>query len=144
MKNLKGSFEVTDIRELLSITTGAVVTAPKGISITIRCEATGVPAPTITWFRHHAGAADVSGLDQSAASSYVRVRPSRNVRILDQRSLSLSSSKVLEATEYMCVATNVVGRDEGKTVINIGGRLTFQIPAEKFCPSSFYSASASS
>ena len=36
ISNVKGTFEVTDIRELVSITTGAVVTVPKGVAIRIR------------------------------------------------------------------------------------------------------------
>ena len=112
---------MTDIRDLISITTGAVVTVPKGVVIKIRCEADGVPPPKITWFRRHPGVSDDFLVSRTnKLRKYQPVFSTSHTKIMEDTTLSISSSKVLEAAEYMCVATNVAGRDEGTTRINIG------------------------
>lgn len=111
IKNVRGSFEVTDIRDLISITTGAVVTVPKGVSIKIKCDATGVPKPNITWYRVAEGSKNWEPVGRSNKRLYV-----------DKDSfLSIQRSKDVDIARYICVATNIAGRDEGVTYLNIGG-----------------------
>lgn len=111
ISNVKGTFEITDIRDLISITTGAVVTIPRGVSVRIKCIATGVPAPTITWYRRRPG-----------MNKRYAVVPSAAVKIMYDYSLSISHAAVNDAAYYICVASNIAGRDEGSTVLNIGSK----------------------
>lgn len=111
ISNVKGSFEITDIRDLVSITTGAVVTIPRGVAVRIKCIATGVPSPNITWYRKGQNAKDKSLLV-----------PSDNMKIMKDYSLQIAHTLVVDAAYYTCVATNIAGQDEGTTHLNIGSK----------------------
>ena len=50
------------------------------------------------------------------------VIPSDAVKVLYDSSLSISHTAVNDAAHYTCVATNVAGKDEGSTVLNIGSK----------------------
>lgn len=111
ISNVKGSFEITDIRDLVSITTGAVVTIPRGVAVRIKCIATGVPSPNITWYRKGQNAKDKSLLV-----------PNDNMNIMKDYSLLIAHTLVVDAAYYTCVATNIAGQDEGTTHLNIGSK----------------------
>ncbi|KAK3738145.1 hypothetical protein QZH41_016645, partial [Actinostola sp. cb2023] len=108
--NVRGSFDVTDIRELISITTGAVITIPRGVSIRIRCETTGIPTPKITWFKVSEG----SKIRQPIGSK------DEETFIDKDGFLFIERTKELDIAQYICVATNIAGRDEGITYLNVG------------------------
>ena len=110
--NLRGSFEVTDIRDLVSITTGAVVTVPRGVSIKISCEVSGVPTPNITWYRVPEG-----------SKKWLQIASTADpFSVSKDGSLFIERSKEVDIAQYICVATNVAGRDEGITHLNVGGK----------------------
>ena len=111
ISNVKGTFEITDIRDLVSITTGAVVTIPRGVSVSIKCIATGVPPPNITWYRQG---------DNSKEKSLLS--PNENMKIMKDYSLHITHTLVVDAAYYTCVATNIAGQDEGTTHLNIGSK----------------------
>lgn len=121
ISNVKGSFEITEIRDLVSITTGAVVTIPRGVAVRIKCIATGIPSPNITWYR--------KGENTKEKSLLV---PNENMKIMKDYSLHISHTLVVDAAYYTCVATNIAGQDEGTTHLNIGskGPLVFCILPE--------------
>lgn len=108
---MRGAFEITDIRDLISITTGAVVTIPRGVAVRIKCIATGVPQPKITWYRR--------GENHKERSLLVS---NENLKILKDNSLSIKHTLVVDAAFYTCVATNIAGHDEGTTHLNIGSK----------------------
>ena len=111
ISNVRGSFEITDIRDLVSITTGAVVTIPRGVAVRIKCIATGVPSPNITWYRK----------GQNAKERSLLV-PNDNMKIMKDYSLLIAHTLVVDAAYYTCVATNIAGQDEGTTHLNIGSK----------------------
>ena len=111
INNVKGTFEITDIRDLISITTGAVVTIPRGVSVKIQCIAKGVPFPKITWYKK-----------TEESNHRVLVRSGSTDKILDDHSISISHAELADAAEYICVAANIAGRDEGTTLLNIGSK----------------------
>lgn len=111
ISNIIGSFEITDIRDLVSITTGAVVTIPRGVAVRIKCIATGVPSPNITWYRR--------GENSKEKSLLV---PNENTKIMKDYSLQIAHTLVVDAAYYTCVATNIAGQDEGTTHLNIGSK----------------------
>ena len=110
ISNVKGTFEITDLRNLVSITTGAVVTIPRGVSIRIKCIATGIPRPNITWYQH-----------QNMESRHPII-PNDAVKVMYDNSLSISHTAVTDAAYYTCVARNIAGKDEGTTVLNVGSK----------------------
>lgn len=111
ISNVKGTFEITDIRDLVSITTGAVVTIPRGVAVRIKCIATGVPPPNITWYR----------LGENTKERSLLV-PNENMKIMKDYSLQIAHTLVVDAAYYTCVATNIAGQDEGTTHLNIGSK----------------------
>lgn len=111
ISNVRGAFEITDIRDLVSITTGAVVTIPRGVSVRIKCIATGVPTPNITWYRR---------VENSQERSLLL--PNQNMKIMKDSSLLITHTVVVDAAYYTCVATNIAGQDEGTTHLNIGSK----------------------
>ena len=50
------------------------------------------------------------------------VIPSDAVKVLYDNSLSISHTAVNDAAYYTCVASNVAGKDEDSTVLNIGSK----------------------
>ena len=111
ISNVKGTFEITDIRDLISITTGAVVTIPRGVSVRISCLATGVPTPTITWYRR------LPGMKERHPVVF-----SHSLKVLYDGSLSITNSAINDAAYYICVASNIAGKDEGSTLLNVGSK----------------------
>ncbi|XP_068741513.1 hemicentin-1-like isoform X2 [Montipora capricornis] len=109
ISNVRGKFEVTDIRDIVSITTGAVVTILRGVAVRIKCLATGVPTPKITWYRNRPG-----------MKKRYPVVQSEQLKVLYDHSLSISHAAVNDAAYFTCVATNVAGEDEGSTLLSIG------------------------
>ena len=116
ISNVRGKFEVTDIRDIVSITTGAVVTILRGVAVRIKCLATGVPTPKITWYRNRPG-----------MKKRYPVVQSEQLKVLYDHSLSISHAAVNDAAYFTCVATNVAGEDEGSTLLSIGGKMVFSV-----------------
>lgn len=121
ISNVKGTFEITDIRDIVSITTGAVVTIPRGVTVRIKCIATGVPTPSIVWYKHLPG-----------RKRRYRVVQGQDVKVLYDHSLSITHAAVNDAAYYICVASNIAGKDEGSTRLSIGGNNLFNRPISIF------------
>lgn len=114
ISNVKGTFEITDIRDIVSITTGAVVTIPRGVTVRVKCLATGIPTPSIAWYKQLPG-----------RKKRYPVVQGQDVQVLYDFSLSITNAAVNDAAYYICVASNIAGKDEGSTRLSIGGNNWF-------------------
>jgi len=73
-------------------------TKTEGDNVTLTCNATGNPAPTISWTR------DGSPLDINGNSSRIGFS-------LDEKELTITNVNRTDSGEYRCVAENGVGKD---------------------------------
>ena len=87
---------------------GSSVSLPARIGLTIVCQATGTPKPTITWSR---GDVKIEG-----SSNNIKIKSEGRLRI-----------KVLTSDDigrYECTATNTYGYDTATTNVQIAGEFT--------------------
>ena len=87
------------------MTVGENVTALTNTRIVIRCHASGVPTPTITWTND--GQAILSGL---------------KYRVQDDGSLLIREDDEEGVARYTCTAESVLGQDSVSSTVQIFGR----------------------
>ena len=99
----------------------------EGMSVTFTCNATGIPAPTIMWFRNNAEF-------NTTTNSRVRINdptdpvivssPTGNVSSVS-RGLMISDTMDPDSGTYSCVASNGVGSIEQEFELFVGSKGTY-------------------
>lgn len=100
------TIEVQD-RSPITFTIGENVTALTRTIITIQCNASGVPTPTVTWTK--------DGLRIPNADRYT---------VQDDGSLLIAGSREGDSAKYTCTATSVAGKDSASGTVQILGKLS--------------------
>lgn len=88
----------------VTINIGDNVTAASNTTITIKCTATGVPTPSVTWTKDG-----------------VKIVPGDEFYVTYEGSLVLKETDVDDSAEYTCVVKNKFGKDNTSSVVKIKG-----------------------
>ena len=91
------------------------VTSP--MMATFTCNATGRPRPSIAWYKVELNGSRTLLLDSQSTEVSSGTREISSTLIIDVTSPS-------DATDYVCVATNIVNRAERSTTLTVYGELT--------------------
>ena len=86
----------------------------------ISCEATGKPRPTITWYRVQLNGTDRVRLSNDDSNIMIQATEKGNRTLMS--SLTISPTAPSDATDYVCVAENVVVTDEITSSLTIHGK----------------------
>ena len=92
-------------RKPLTIIIGNNVTALTDTNITIQCNASGAPTPTVTWT-----------IDSHSISS------GEKYKIQDDGSLLISKTSQKYIARYNCIAESVAGKDSASSTVRIVGK----------------------
>ncbi|KAJ7365773.1 hypothetical protein OS493_002490 [Desmophyllum pertusum] len=93
-------------RSPITLTIGDNVTALTNTFITIRCHASGVPTPTVTWTK--------DGQDIPNLGRYI---------VQDDGSLLIIGADSEDTARYTCTADSVVGQDSASSSVKIVGKI---------------------
>ncbi|XP_048583436.1 hemicentin-2 isoform X2 [Nematostella vectensis] len=96
-----GSTKSTDNMNPVSISVGSDVTAIEGVTVSIECNATGVPRPEVFWSK--------DGL---------RLYPGE-YPVLENKTLIITNAKVDDSGYYTCTAQSSIGKDSQSSVVEI-------------------------
>ena len=110
-----GKTELLDSLDPLSVTIGKDVTVLTSVDVTIRCLATGVPEPIVTWMKH--------GL----------IVRSSDRMFSNNSMLILTRGQVSDSAVYTCIANNLKGETSANTNVTfIGEFLLIEISFSEF------------
>ena len=84
---------------------GDNVTAVSNTTITIRCPVSGVPTPSVTWFKDD-----------------VQVIEGEQLFFSDNSSLVVERADVGDSAKYTCSIQSVFGKDNSSTTVTIIGK----------------------
>ena len=87
---------------------------------TISCESTGRPRPTITWYRVQLNGTDRVRLSNDDSNITIQETEEGNRTIMSI--LTISPTAPSDATDYVCVAENVVDTDEMNAMLTVHGK----------------------
>ena len=91
-------------RSPIALNIGDNVTALSNTRITIRCQASGVPIPTVTWTK--------DGQEIINDGRYT---------VQDDNSLLISGTDEADTARYTCTADSVAGKDSASSTVKIVG-----------------------
>ena len=92
-------------RNPVTLTIGENVTALTRTIITIQCNASGVPTPTVTW-----------------KQGDLRIPNDDRYTVEDDGSLLIAGSREGDSAKYTCTATSVAGKDSASSTLQIVGK----------------------
>jgi len=88
----------------VNIIIGDNVTAASNPTITIRCPVSGVPTPSVTWFKDG-----------------VQVIEGERIYFTDNSSLVIDGAEIGESAKYTCIIQTVFGKDDLSSIVTIVG-----------------------
>ena len=88
----------------VNINIGDNVTAASNTTITIRCPVSGVPTPSVTWFKDG-----------------VQVIEGERIYFTDNSSLVIDGAEIGESAKYTCIIQTVFGKDDLSSIVTIVG-----------------------
>ena len=97
-------------RNPITLTIGDNVTALTNTSITIQCQTSGVPTPTVTWTK--------DGQEIPSEGRYT---------VQDDGSLLISETDEEDNARYTCTADSVAGKDSASSALQIVGKYYMQV-----------------
>ena len=92
-------------RSPVTLTIGENVTALTQTIITIQCNTSGVPTPTVTWKQDD-----------------LRIPRDDRYTVEDDGSLLIAGSREGDSANYTCTATSVAGKDSASSTVQIVGK----------------------
>lgn len=92
-------------RSSVTLTIGENVTALTRTIITIQCNTSGVPTPTVTWKQDD-----------------LRIPRDDRYTVEDNGSLLIAGSREGDSAKYTCTATSVAGKDSASSTVQIVGK----------------------
>lgn len=90
------------------------------IAVVFQCIATGIPAPSISWFRVMDGIGTDNYNDNVTASDTEQL-PSGIFQVVQQ--VTFSTTEDVDSGEYLCTATNVLGNDSAMFFLLVQSRV---------------------
>ncbi|KAJ0049697.1 hypothetical protein NL108_000546 [Boleophthalmus pectinirostris] len=97
------------------MTSATKITSPLGSNVLLRCDATGLPTPALSWVRP----------DGAAVDNTVEESPGDGVR---WSIMSLTGIMNKDAGNYSCKAKNVAGDAEATIFVSVAGTLSTTLP----------------
>uniref|UniRef100_A0A3B3ZJX9 Uncharacterized protein n=1 Tax=Periophthalmus magnuspinnatus TaxID=409849 RepID=A0A3B3ZJX9_9GOBI len=97
------------------MTSATKITSPLGSNVLLRCDATGLPTPALSWVRP----------DGAAVDNTVEESPGEGVR---WSIMSLTGILNKDAGNYSCKAKNVAGDAEATIFLSVAGTLSTTLP----------------
>ena len=111
------------------------ITSPNMANIS--CEATGKPRPIITWYRVQLNGTDRVRLSNDDSNIMIQATEEGNRTLMS--GLTISPTAPSDATDYVCVAENVVDTDEITSSLTIHGKFaSFLHALFRFLPTYAY------
>ena len=92
-------------RSPVTLSIGENVTALTRTIITIQCNASGVPIPTVTWTKDD-----------------LQIPRGDRYTVQDDGSLLISNSREGDYAKYKCTATSIAGKDSAYSTVQIVGK----------------------
>ena len=127
---------------ITSPTDGFTLTVNETEVVLFECTATGIPAPTISWYRSGTELSGDSHITLSNHTAPTLVQGDGGMVYSVSRTLILADTRDDDSDTYTCVADNIVGNDSQEFELVVQSELgqLFQVFAVFYC-SHFHSCS---
>ncbi len=99
----------TDLPRILTPVINFTYTVNESDSVTFNCSASGIPAPSINWFRNGSATDTRFSISQSQVDDNYELSDSRGTGFLVTSQLTISATRDEDSGQYQCRAENDVG-----------------------------------